>query len=764
MIVGIYIGEDKLDLFNDEAIEVNSSVQNINDITKNTTDFSKNFTVPASEINNRIFKHYYNQDIINGFDARTKVSGRIELSGLDYRYGQIALLSVKMKKNQPSSYSIVFYGNMISLVDKIGSDELSSLDLSAYDHPYNSIQVFTYFTGGYNDLIYSFITKKRYFYDSSVAITDGNLYYPSGGGLLWSDLRPSLKLIALIEAIETKYDIQFSRDFFGRTEFDKLYMWLNNSDVESIETTLQVDFTSVGTMPLSQIEVNLTDNFIKRIDSPLTFSNNFRFRLLVINLSSNTTSYTIIGKIDGEVNFEVVRVGETYVDIACDINQEITFFIKCNTGLTFETKIEYLYDSFLGQKLGGTLTNNSQNLGVQVNTNLLIPKLKTIDFLKGLFQMFKLVVIQDKEADPIYVNTLDAYYSAGKLYDVTKYISTTEHEVLRGKLLNEINYKYQDPTTILAKQFKLNNGIAYGDAQLILEDDFGKKLDGEAETITLPFEQVVYERLTDTNTNTQLEIQYGAIIDDKSEPTNIKPLIHYNYYALDIINFIRDDGSNVAVNVYLIPSHTIDLTANPEFSLVFDREFSTYTGVAIENTLYTNYHQTYISSIFNAKRRNFMFEAKLPQQIMLKLKLNDILKIQDNYYRINSFTYNLMNGKAKFDLFNAFDTTINGFNASRTTINTDYQAKIESIFITNFTNLIFDYSATWITNAYFVGNNVYFDIELNDTGIFRSDIVTITNQETFAEIQVTINQTPTIITADNNTITADNNIITADNG
>ena len=103
MIVTLYIGGVKLDLFKDENISVNSSIANIEDITKNQTDFTKTFTVPASDNNNKIFKHYYDADIDNSFDARIKVDGEIKLDGLPFRKGKFRLSKVAVKKGNPSS-------------------------------------------------------------------------------------------------------------------------------------------------------------------------------------------------------------------------------------------------------------------------------------------------------------------------------------------------------------------------------------------------------------------------------------------------------------------------------------------------------------------------------------------------------------------------------------------------------------------------------------------------------------------------------------
>ena len=48
MRLTIYIEGQKLDLFKDEVIELNSSVANTDDVTKINTDYTKTFTVPAS--------------------------------------------------------------------------------------------------------------------------------------------------------------------------------------------------------------------------------------------------------------------------------------------------------------------------------------------------------------------------------------------------------------------------------------------------------------------------------------------------------------------------------------------------------------------------------------------------------------------------------------------------------------------------------------------------------------------------------------------
>ena len=53
----------RLDLYNDESIEVTSSIKQAKDIGTIYSDFTQSFTVPASSNNNKVFKHFYNFDI-----------------------------------------------------------------------------------------------------------------------------------------------------------------------------------------------------------------------------------------------------------------------------------------------------------------------------------------------------------------------------------------------------------------------------------------------------------------------------------------------------------------------------------------------------------------------------------------------------------------------------------------------------------------------------------------------------------------------------
>ena len=70
--VQLFIEDQRIELFKDEVISLTETIQNVKDIAKVFTDFTKTFSVPATKETNKLFKHYYNFDIVGGFDARTK--------------------------------------------------------------------------------------------------------------------------------------------------------------------------------------------------------------------------------------------------------------------------------------------------------------------------------------------------------------------------------------------------------------------------------------------------------------------------------------------------------------------------------------------------------------------------------------------------------------------------------------------------------------------------------------------------------------------
>jgi len=637
----IYIEGWRLDQYKDENVNVVSQILDIKDIEKNATDYALSFTVPPSKRNNILFKHWYDFNIDNGYDARAKKAGQIYLDGILFKDGFFRLEKGVVKKGLIADYVLSFTGRLPSIKDKAKEFELKDLDLSAYDHAYNSDNVKTGLTSSLfsGDMVYGLFAKKQYFYnsngiDNTQTETLANIAADSGAdaGVIWNELKPSLKLLPIIEAIETKLDITFSRDFFGTSEFSDLFMWMNPDKKKEIEG----NFNRVNFDSGDNTYMNLTTDIGTYSVITWPFFGTYKFKLFLEvtpEAGYENIDYQVKYYVDDEVagewqvdgtnpittfnTNEIILQSNTdsrtftvYFEIVCQQELKYTAYLRQNrydvgTGLAGE------YDTYASSDTISSRFVVSEN----------IPKMKIIDFLKGIFKMYKLV-IYPTALDEYYVNTVEGYYAEGISYNLTRYVDWDSYDVNRGDILNEINFKFQDPKTILNIQYKENNGVGYGDedARLYTDSTETELLDGGSLVVELPFEQIVYERLRDQVDDSLTFFQYAAVIDESLETVNPKAHIHYNSLAQiagSKVGFINDLGTKDVIEYLNTPLHGNGFI-NPSYSTTFAANVSTFNFQYFDKNLYTNHYEQYVLDIFNIKKRTSKFKAQVPIHIITK--------------------------------------------------------------------------------------------------------------------------------------------------
>ena len=235
--VQLFIQNQRIDLFDDEVISINLSIQKSKDPAKIFTEFTKTFTIPANPTNNKILKHYYNPDIAAAdvLDTRKRIDALLSINYVDYKKGKIRIDGVTMENNKPKEYKITFFGHTVKLPDLFGDDRLSDVnELSAYDHLYSPANVKTGLETNLlsGSIVYPLLTHtKRLYYDSGGSTTtDGNLYYDAAKanrGLDYADIKPALKVKNIIDKIASHYSLTFSSTFFDSSDFAELYLWLH---------------------------------------------------------------------------------------------------------------------------------------------------------------------------------------------------------------------------------------------------------------------------------------------------------------------------------------------------------------------------------------------------------------------------------------------------------------------------------------------------------------------------------------------------------
>ena len=666
MITEVFIEGNKLDLFDDENISVTQGVQDVKDISKLFADFSQSFSVPASKNNNRIFKHYYDQDIDNGFDARTRKQANININTIPFKTGKIQLNGVKIKDNKPSSYKITFFGDVIKVKDLIGDDKLNTLDwLDNFNTEYSDLIVKDGLTTGLDftvdgvnypsAVIYPLISYTRqYLYDSDAGDTTStdtlvNIAYDAGrtDGINFRELKPAIKLSLIIEAIQQKYGFNFIGGFFDSQIFKDIYVNLNKSTT-SLATGLKEYENLTVANPffnafLGQIKYNTT----------ITPRAGFEDVEYKINLTLNGTVVVLTsGVLTGTKSRGGVlsEVPENITAVAQIITQD-SFEFDATTNVRFEGFFGSGY--FESDLNNGSYTN--QVISLESNITNEINDIKTYEFLTGLFKTFNLVVTSS--GDDILVEDLPSWYTQGDIIDITPYVDTSKKDVDKGVIFNEINFEFKESDQVLADEFKQSNNRIFGNEELTLYTDETEteKLDGTTLSVEAPFENPMFERLLDLDDNEETTIQYCPYFNRTIQSISGNPFMFYVNPVDVSANTLGYRGSGnsydeISTQV-LMPSHSNIIDAD-SFSLNFASEFNEYTQSLNQDTIYSRFYSDYIGDVFSNKRRNYKYKAILPLSILNGLKLNDRLVISNTRYIINKIKSNLTNREDSLELIN----------------------------------------------------------------------------------------------------------------
>ena len=678
--VQLYINNQRVDLFENETISLNSSIKNVRDISKVFTDFSKSFTVPASSTNNKIFRHYYNYSIDNGFDARKKETAKIELNSREFKDGKIKLEGVQLKNGKPESYKLVFFGNTVNLKDALGEDNLSSLDwLNRLTLDYNASTVQTALTTGITSTIdgvdYKVVAPlvshtTRLYYDTNQEGT-GNLN-PSGTtmqGVPYTELKYGIPIKAIIKAIEeADYGIQFSTDFFNEANlsYSNLYMWMHRKKGNAFDT-------STVTHQITSFEQNLSE-----MEEVVCYPD----RLLVLNASqgvsytlrveSNSSNpYTVIIKKDGQVFRTVTATNGLILETSGVLTNSSTgysVFIQSDSiisEITAEWQITSIqYPESFTYTFGA---NPAESIGTTQSFIITeqMPEMKIIDFITGLFKMFNLTAYE--EDGVIQVKTLDDYYdSSDVLTEITQYVDIESHTVDAALPFKEIKLEYEGLSTKLAKRHEQISNQGWGTG----EYQGGDKFDASESiyTVKLPFEHMKYERLFDYDNTTLTDVQVGWFVDDNDSSYFGKPMLFYPILIETgtLIRFLNDSTYD-NITDYYIPSNSvlIDYTENPD-NTHFNLELNEYTfSEDYTGTLFEKYYKTYITDVFNSKLRISKYKAYFDLKFLLKYKLSDKVQILDRIYKINNINTNLQTGESDLELLNIANVSYESGDTSR---------------------------------------------------------------------------------------------------
>ena len=783
----IYINNvaKRVEMFNDEKVSVTSSITNYTDIGKLFTDYSQTFTIPASDVNNSIFSHWYESAIDGGFDARVKYNGYIELDTIPFRSGILKLTKANQKNGYVESYSVTFYGVLAQLKDRFKDDKLKDLDYSIYTHLWNSTEITKYVKGDYintaikKDLFYPLCcgTKKPVYnpYASGAGDTN-NIAYPVGA-IRWDELFPALKITKILELIQTKYGVTFTGSFLTYKQFTQLVMLFKNATFISPISASAINIIMTGgtRLPAYNLATNILtpayNTFTDNVGSYTAISIDYIFATDSLAFLYSTIPYSI----------QVYNNGVLYATFSPLLsNQSVTFFrcrsyagqyydpltnppkftfviatgqfisvtvrISANTtwrrtdGTTFSTI------GYGNQSAPDVVGSSSLNSAPKLALSSFCPDIKVADFFMGLVKLFNIIITPVNETT-FNLEPLDLYYQSGKITDLTEYIYSDEVEINAPTLNKSLNFLFEKSVNLLNNKFRELNNRDYGD--LIYNDP--NISDGGTYEVKLPFENPMFERIN-INGDPQFTPPYQKIstcsfVDKDLKPYVPKPVLMYianefnstsietNIYAYYMT--IQGSPSTQAFGPYVRFGNENNTIAPSDINylqtLNWGVEISPWYTTNAINGVYNRLYQNQIFNLYNIKSRVLKVKARLSKYQIANIKLKDRIIIRDKRYLINTMTFDLTTNESTFELITDYIPLSNSVgyryaNAQFINLDDSDAVKIKLDLYLG----VYDYISIasqntgwvqWTESGYFYGDqSVEITIAQNTTGIDRTDI------------------------------------------
>jgi len=665
LTVAIYIQDaytgqyNRVDLFDDEKISVVSSIQNINDISKTYTDFSQTFTVPASNQNNKIFRHWYDNSNDNPFPTLVKSLAYIEIDTILFRKGKIQLESANIVDGQPQDYSITFIGLLGNLKDKFAGLFLKDLTSTAYDFNYSATIVKDRVTQNVpaQDVMFPLISSLNYWeYDTVHASYDIS---KNSHPIRYNDLFPAIRVGRVLNMIESQFGINFNTLFEVDDKFENAYLWMKNSEAFKVNLAQLFMNNFVKISGADDISTLIGSSIIRINDFDYAYSDYNRYNFLVYAKSNVAGKpFSIFVYKNDILTLTIESVTQTTFigfpifstagkTIGANQIGDYKIYVKADEVLQFEVRTDAIFGAFdSSDNLLYQSESRYESSAFLTTTSLLgirqyFPEMKIEDFFSGILKMFNLTCFT-QDGINYTIEPLDDYYNAGVDVDLTKYVIQDKKNLNRVKSYKKINFDYEKSESITNVSFNSNAGIEYGSLS------YSTGNDGEEYSIKLPFENLGFQNLTGM-------LQVGYALKTDLKPYIPKPVILYAYKqsGTTTVPTFHFSTSTMGSGLDYTQYHAFGqetLVSGQTYSLNFNEQQSTLTNEVVFNGLYQMYYSNYFANIFNFKARLIKVSTILPTSILTTLKLNDSIIIRDTKYIINTMTTDLTTGEVQFEL------------------------------------------------------------------------------------------------------------------
>jgi hypothetical protein len=702
-------GKDvQIDLYGDETIVIDSALQDIRQIDTTFMDFSQEFKVPATAHNNKFFKHWYDSAIyaeirdssgtltgFTGFDNRDEIPATLLLDGEVFRRGVIRINSVETLRGNSLNYNLSFFGKLRSLLDKFRNDklfDLETIDLLPYERTLDTIMPRIDEENLGTDIMYPLINSTgswEYIPQSRVNDTDYNIGNP-GGAIDIRKLYPAVSLPAIFNAIQQKYDVEFTGDFLNNERFTRAYaLYAGKTDQTVNRSGIAVKWingTGVGdlpfvyqTVPGDETAIRYTGLFSSPFDlqPPST-------RMFISIEAAESTEWTIIPRLNGSRAFnnsatplpsfkgrgsrsDMFVMADVFSNTPSNAVGVYTFDLVVSNNEVYKVSLTLEYNGF-----PSVIDSGEQTALNTFKLSGLAPDILVVDFLKGILNLFNLTCYSIKE-DSFEIEEISVWYDKGSLIDIDPYVEK-KWNVGGVPVYTRAEFTYKESKSKFNSDYRnsVSGGTEYGN----LEYSNPKFLKGDNLKVNVPFENLQFRQL---NFGASKGPFVSFLIDDNDKAYKPNPIILYhNGLQPSSRIYLTDGEATPFIESYNIFGQELRQGKNYYYlnwgSDVIPATGPSIADPALYNTLFRMYYQYKVEVVFDIRTRLITTRVKLPSDILNRLELNDSVLLEGELYQINKFSTDLYTGITTIELLKIenlppvpgpieFDCAVDGFEA-----------------------------------------------------------------------------------------------------
>ena len=669
---------------------------------------SQAFELPGTKTNNRFFKHSYEigaEDIPAFYNS---ITGYIIYDGETILEGQFQLLEIVTDADGFTTYKCQLTDSVVQFKDSLSSLLVKDADWSSYNHTLSN-EIIT--ASWDNDLLSGSV-----YYPIADYGRDETDLYPivprlqlgtdiGAIGSVQSPLQlkqflPAIKLKDTLDVLFDQVGFRYTGSFTETDDFNNMYIL--NKPKEGLGVVTSQDTTADFSAGASANQVlPVGENYIVSASNEFFDDSNAYDTTTNTYTIPDTGQYTFQGQVQFLNPIQNTWPDQAFVQLylvidtdgnpnnAIPLNEDVVrvdqstgigpYYLNVEYTDTFAAGVKLRLQGYITQQ-GGTNTLNTTLLlnGTQfkaINTPVTYegalvdmglqwnPKLKSIDFIKGLVNQFNLVMTPKYGVNKtIEIEQFDDWVRMGQFKDWTqKYenairigINHTVNEQQRELLLKNVDDN--DRFSKLSQENQPN--FQYGTLRLLSDNNVsqGNKTIGDFfAPVVLGGSLVPFETGSDGTPTFNIDFGTNFVLPhlykyDNSKQTSFafKPRIGYK-----VTNTIPS-GSNVNVGNttdYITVSGSYSTISNlstlPAVSgstndLHFTNDYAnfSYSNLGWDNgtTSFEKYWKTYLDSLYWEGSRKLTIDLQFSAYEYKSINLNDIIFIKDQRYRINKIS------------------------------------------------------------------------------------------------------------------------------